>query len=52
MSREKYSLLEIVKNRGISQKMYRSLSREINDKKEEKRRQKLIESLQEVQEDK
>ena len=52
MAKEKYSLLEIMKARGISHRMYRILSREINDKKEEKRKKALIEELKEFQDNK
>ena len=52
MAKEKYSLYDIVVKRGISRKMQRTLSREINDRKEEKRKKALIEELIEFQDNK
>lgn len=41
MAKEKYSLFDIMVKRGISRKMQRKLSREINDRKEAKRKREL-----------
>lgn len=36
MAKERYSLLGIMVKKGISRRMYRNLSREINDRKQAK----------------
>lgn len=51
MAKEKYSLYDIMVKRGISRRMQRKLSCEINDRKEAKRKQKLMENLENYQED-
>ena len=49
-AKEKYSLLEIMVKRGISRRMYRNLSREINDRKQAKlkHQQELLEANGEI----
>lgn len=47
--KERYSLLEIMKNRGISYQMYRQLSREINDRKQVKQLKKEMDELKKLQ---
>lgn len=49
---EKYSLLEIMKDKGISRRTYRKLSDEINARKRAKSQKKLIKELKKFQEGK
>jgi hypothetical protein len=49
---EKYSLLEIMKDKGISRRTYRKLSDEINARKREKTEKRLLEELRMFQENK